>query len=260
MLRLVAQVYFLLILLGALPFMAWAFSRSPLLGGLALATVGPQWLAVVVIGLMRWINPPTTAFMWRVGRELRQAGLTARVEQTWAGLAALSPELQLAAIAGEDIYFALHTGFDWESLRAAYAANQASGRPRRGGSTITQQLAKNLFLWEGRNYVRKGLEAYFTLLIEAAWPKWRILEVYLNLVQFGQFTFGAEAAARRFFNKPARDLTQAEAALLVAVLSSPNKQRVDQPERHTRYRQLLVIGSMRKLRPDYLARLGGPNA
>jgi monofunctional biosynthetic peptidoglycan transglycosylase len=107
-------------------------------------------------------------------------------------------------------------------------------------------------LWEGRSYIRKGLEAYLTLLIEAAWPKRRILEMYLNVVQFGPFTFGAEAAAQRFFQKPACDLTAAESALLVAALSSPSKSHVDAPERLMRYRQLLILGGMRKLRQHYL--------
>ena len=180
MLRRLTRVYLFAVLLGAPPVIVWAFARSAGLGAALLVTLGPQWLIVVVIGAMRWVNPPTTAFMWRVARDLRQAGLTAQVERTWRPLAALAPDLQLAAIAGEDAYFAHHTGFDWESLRAAYAANQASGKRARGGSTITQQLAKNLFLWEGRSYVRKAVEAYATLLMEAAWSKRRILEVYLK--------------------------------------------------------------------------------
>ncbi len=243
------------ILLGAWPAVAWAFGWSATLGWALLAGLGAQWAAAAVVLLLRWRNPPASAFMLRVAWAQRWAWTGQRVEHTWVPEAQLSPELRLAAIAGEDAYFVLHAGFDWESLRAAHAANQAAGALRRGGSTISQQVAKNLFLWQERSYLRKAIESYFTLLIEAAWPKRRILEVYLNVAQFGPYTFGAAAAARRFFNKPALALTRSEAALLVAVLPNPVARRVDQPERALRYRQLLILGSMQKLGAHYLARL-----
>ena len=243
------------ILLGALPVVAWAFGWSAALGAALLIGLGAPWATVVLVLLLRWRNPPASAFMLRVAWARRRAGQVPHVEHTWVPEVNLPPELRLAAIAGEDAYFALHAGFDWESLRAAHAYNQARGAGRRGGSTISQQVAKNLFLWQERSYLRKAIEIYFTLLIEAAWPKRRILEVYLNVAQFGPYTFGAEAAARRFFNKPALALTRSEAALLVAVLPNPNNRRADQPERTLRYRQLLILGSMQKLGPNYLARL-----
>ena len=149
-------------------------------------------------------------------------------------------------------------GLRLESLRAARAYNKTVEHYRRGGSTISQQAAKNLFLWEEGSYLRKAVETYFTLLIEAAWPKRRILEVYLNIAQFGPITFGAEAASRRFFDKPAAALTRSEAALLVAVLPNPRERRADRPERTVRYRQLLILGSMSKLGPQYLARSSIP--
>lgn len=208
-----------------------------------------QWIATVVVLSLRWVNPPTSAFMLR-------SKSAQPIEFTWVPETELSPELQLAAIAGEDVYFAVHDGFDWESLRSARAVNKTAGRHQRGGSTISQQVAKNLFLWPQRSYLRKGLEAYLTVLIEATWPKRRILEVYLNIAQFGPLTFGAEAASRRFFDKPAALLSRSEAALLVAVLPNPEERRVDRPDRVLRYRQLLILGSMSKLGPRHLARLG----
>ena len=257
MLRWATRLYLLVILLGSGPLIGLAFGRSAWLGAALLLAVGAQWLAAAVVLALRWVNPGRTAFMRRAQRQ--HGG---RVDYQWAPEAALSPELRLAAIAGEDVYFALHSGFDWESLRAARAYNvTVSGdAPRRGGSTISQQVAKNLFLWPQQSYVRKALEAYLTLFVEAAWPKHRILEVYLNVVQFGPLTFGAEAAAQRFFNKPAAALTANEAALLITVLPSPNHWRVDQPDRAMRYRQLLIVGSMRKLGPGYLVRLEGGRA
>ena len=232
-----------------------------------LIALGAQWFGVAVVCALRWLNPPTTAFMRSTRSQLQHAhahggGQTQSdrrtppaIEYTWVPEAGLSPELRLAAIAAEDVYFAVHAGFDWESLRSARADNKAGGRRRRGGSTISQQVAKNLFLWPGRSYLRKAIEACLTVLIEASWPKRRILEVYLNIAQFGPWTFGAEAASRRFFHKPAISLSRSEAALLVAALPNPVDRRVDQPDRTMRYRQLLILGSMNKLGPHYLARL-----
>jgi monofunctional glycosyltransferase len=258
MLRWLARLYLLGVLLGTPLSVGWAWARSPALGVALLALLGPQWLAGVIVLALRWLNPPTTAFMLNVWRERRRAGLGPDLEYAWVPAAAHGPVLQLAAIAAEDAYFALHAGFDWESLRAAYAYNRAAapGRKSRGGSTISQQLAKNLFLWQRQSYVRKGLEAYLTLLLEAAWPKRRILEMYLNVAQFGPHTFGAQAAAQRFFNKPALALTRSEAALLMTALPNPRGRRVEQPAREMRFRQLLILGSMQKLPADYLARLG----
>jgi monofunctional biosynthetic peptidoglycan transglycosylase len=208
--------------------------------------------------------------MWRTQAGLRHANervegdappgdpAPSTIEFDWVPEDSLSPDLRLAAIAAEDVYFAVHQGFDWESLRSARADNKTAGQRRRGGSTISQQVAKNLFLWPQRSYLRKSIEAYLTALIEATWPKRRILEVYLNIAQFGPATFGAEAASRRFFQKPAASLDRSESALLMASLPNPSDRRVDQPDRALRYRQLLILGSMKKLGPHYLARIDGP--
>jgi monofunctional biosynthetic peptidoglycan transglycosylase len=139
------------------------------------------------------------------------------VEREWTPLAEMSAFLPLSAAAAEDANFCRHRGFDLDGIRAALADD---GR-LRGGSSISQQVAKNVFLWPGRSWLRKGLEAGFTLMIELAWPKRRIIEVYLNVAEFGPGIYGAEAAARAYFDKPANALTPREAALLAAVLPSP---------------------------------------
>jgi monofunctional biosynthetic peptidoglycan transglycosylase len=271
MLRRIGRVYVVAVLVFASPVLVvGSRGRSSTLRAALLIPCIAQWIASVVVLSLRWVNPPTTAFMWRTTSAQRRANsqleadgpaanrTPSRVEFTWVPEAELAPELRLAAIAGEDVYFAVHDGFDWESLRSARADNRTAGRRQRGGSTISQQVAKNLFLWPRRSYLRKGLEAYLTVLIEATWPKRRILEVYLNIAQFGPVTFGAEAASRRFFDKPAAALSRSEAALLVAALPSPEQRRVDRPDRAVRYRQLLIVGSMNKLGPRYLERLGAP--
>ena len=147
------------------------------------------------------------------------------VRRTPVPLAKISPHLARAVIAAEDSGFCKHDGFDFDAINMALENNE-SGKKMRGGSTISQQTAKNVFLWPGRTIVRKGFEAYYTLLIETFWPKGRIMEAYLNSIEFGQGYFGAEAAARGYFGKSAKDLTPRQAAALAAVLPSPNKWKV----------------------------------
>lgn len=260
MLRRLTLVYMAAILIGAPTAQALGAGRPLPVTWLALDVA--LWAAfgsVAIVWALRWLRPPGSAFMLLARRGLRRAGSRQALEHIWVGESCLPAALRLAAIAGEDTYFAFHEGFDWESLRAAYAANQGAER-KRGGSTISQQVAKNLFLWPAQSYLRKGLEAYFTLLLEAAWPKRRILEVYLNIAQFGPCTFGAEAAARRYLGKSARELTTKEAALLVAVLPSPVRYRADQPSHLVRYRQVMILANMKKLGAAYLARLGAEPA
>jgi len=148
-------------------------------------------------------------------------------------------------VASEDQQFPFHAGFDFKSIRESVRASE-HGKKLRGASTISQQVAKNLFLWNG-GFVRKGLEAYFTILIEAMWPKERILEVYLNIAQFGNGVYGVEAAARHFFHKPAARLTSSEAALLAAVLPNPIRFRVDRPSLYVLTRRDWILGQMRDL-------------
>ena len=218
---------------------------------------GIVWLVVICIAasvlpvlILRWINPPFSAFM-------AEAEVAAWIDRdskfvfrrSWVDLDRISPNLPLAVVAAEDQKFPEHWGFDVEAIEKAYALNQHSHKVR-GASTISQQVAKNLFLWSGRSYFRKALEAYFTLLIESLWPKRRILEVYLNIAEFGLGTYGAEAAAQRFFHKPATRLTRDDAAALAAVLPNPERYSVPAPSRYVQQRREWIL--------DQMQALGGP--
>jgi monofunctional biosynthetic peptidoglycan transglycosylase len=183
-------------------------------------------------------------------RSLREDPATkqpcAEVEQAWVPRESISPHLRLAVVLAEDQKFLLHDGFDSKAIRKAFDEAERGGR-RRGASTITQQLAKNLFLWPDANFVRKGLEAWITLWIELLWSKQRILEVYLNVVQFGPCVFGAEAAAQRYFDKPAAELAPEEAALLATVLPNPLRLRAWNPGPYARSRRDELVGLMDEL-------------
>ena len=212
------------------------------------------WLAVISIAAsvlavasLRWINPPFTAFMVEAQAAAwsdRDANYVYR--HSWVDLDRISPNLALAVVASEDQKFPEHWGFDVAAIEKAYALNQHSHRVH-GASTISQQVAKNLFLWSGRSYFRKGLEAYFTILIEALWPKRRILEVYLNIAEFGYGTYGAEAAAERFFHKPASRLSRDDAAVLAAVLPNPERYSAAAPSRFVQQRREWILGQMQAL-------------
>jgi monofunctional biosynthetic peptidoglycan transglycosylase len=223
-----------------------------LLGIAALVGFALTWLPVLIL---RFLPPPTSAFM--VERRLAalgsgESGFT--LKQRFVPLADMSPELPIALVAAEDQKFPLHHGFDLQAIGDAMD-DADEGARLRGASTISQQTAKNLFLWNGRSFVRKGLEAYFTVLIELTWPKARILEVYANIAQFGDGIYGAEAAARRFFGKSARELTAHEAALLAASLPNPLKLRVDAPSAYLLKRAAWIERQVRQLGgPAYLAR------
>lgn len=200
--------------------------------------------SAMLVGTLRWVDPPTSAFMMR---ERIGAGADAgRIQYEWVPAAAVSAHLKLAVIAAEDQKFPEHSGFDMDSINDALAERERGGRVR-GASTLSQQVAKNLFLWPGQSWVRKGLEAWFTVLIETLWPKRRILEVYVNIAEFGPDVFGAGAAARVYFDKPASELTPAEAALMAAVLPNPKRLRVAEPSAYVRSRQEWILGQMRQL-------------
>ncbi|MET3666700.1 monofunctional biosynthetic peptidoglycan transglycosylase [Caulobacter sp. 1776] len=180
---------------------------------------------VVTVILYRFIPPPVTPLM--VIRAVEGRGLDHR----WRPIDKVAPALPRALIAAEDAKFCDHRGFDFDALQKAYANNE-SGRKIRGGSTISQQTAKNVFLWPGRSYVRKGLEAWFTVLIETFWGKKRIMEVYLNSIEYGPGIYGAEAAAQRYFGVGADRLSPAQASRLAAILPSPLKWKVIKPGRY----------------------------
>jgi monofunctional biosynthetic peptidoglycan transglycosylase len=196
-------------------------------------------LSVGAVVAFRWIDPPTSAFMIR-------ERIATPIRQSWVDWADMSPHVKVAVIASEDQNFPAHYGFDLQAIDDALA-DRGRGRRVRGASTISQQVAKNLFLWPGRSWLRKGLEAYFTVLIETLWPKQRILEVYLNVAEFGRGVFGVGAAADVYFHKRASRLNQYDAALLAAVLPSPKRMRVNAPSSYVRSRQQWILGQMRGL-------------
>ena len=204
-------------------------------------------LSVLAVASLRWINPPFSAFMAgaRVSAWLSHDSSYV-FRHTWVGLGQISPNLPLAVVASEDQKFPEHSGFDVAAIEKAYSMNQHSHKIR-GASTISQQVAKNLFLWSGRSYLRKGIEAYCTVLVEAFWPKRRILEIYLNVAEFGHGTYGAEAAAQRFFHKPASRLSRSDAAVLAAVLPSPLRYSATAPSRYIQQRRDWILGQMQAL-------------
>ena len=193
----------------------------------AKALLGLVAFSVLWVGAYRLLNPPTTYLMIRD----RLNGV--EVKQQWVGLDQMSRHLPRAVIAAEDARFCEHRGFDVQAIEKAMEANE-KGRKLRGGSTISQQTAKNAFLWPGRTMVRKGIEAYFTGLIELIWGKPRIMEVYLNVAEFGRGVFGVEAASRHYFKKPAKELSRQEAARLAAILPQPIKRDAASPGRYTK--------------------------
>jgi monofunctional biosynthetic peptidoglycan transglycosylase len=226
--------------------------------GRALLLAVAAWVAVTVVAVvaLRWIAPPTTTFMLRdrVGA-LFGSDPAYEFRHEWRDWDQMSINAGLAVVASEDQRFPQHHGFDFEQIDKALQ-DRERGRRVRGASTITQQVAKNLFLWPGQSWFRKGLEAGLTVLIELAWPKQRILEVYLNVAEFGRGTWGVQAASRRFFRKDAARLSRSEAALLAAVLPAPRRYRADQPGPYVLRRQAWIQRQMAALGgPAYLANL-----
>lgn len=214
---------------------------------LALKTLALLLVASVLATLaLRWIPPPTTAVAIERRVEAWREGRAYHPVHRWVGWDRISPQAALAVIAAEDQHFADHHGFDVESIEKAIDEHER-GRRLRGASTISQQVAKNLFLWSGRSFVRKGLEASFTVLIELTWSKRRILEVYLNSVEFGDGVFGVEAASQRYFRKPAARLSAGDAALLAAVLPNPIRFRVDRPSAYVEQRRQWIVEQMAQL-------------
>ncbi|BDU69283.1 monofunctional biosynthetic peptidoglycan transglycosylase [Geothrix oryzae] len=201
---------------------------------------------LVLVLVFRFVPVPVSGLMVQRRIESWSSDKPYVSHHRWVPLEEISPSLGAAVIAAEDQNFTDHFGFDWQAIEKAVQHNEHSRR-KRGASTVSQQTAKNLFLWSSRSWTRKGLEAWFTLLIEAGWSKKRILEVYLNIVEFGDGVYGAEAAARTFFGKSARRLTASEAALLAAVLPNPRKFRANAPSEYIRGRQSWILNQMRHL-------------
>lgn len=194
----------------------------------------------------RWIPLPISAVMIERKIDTTLKGRSYQLHYRWTSWNKLSPQAALAVIAAEDQNFISHHGFDFESIHKAINAHELGGR-LRGASTISQQVAKNVFLWSGRSFIRKGLEAYFTILIELVWSKRRILEVYLNIVELGNGIFGIEMASRQYFGKSANVLTAEEAALLAAVLPNPIKLKANHPSAYVKERCSWILQQMEQL-------------
>lgn len=218
-----------------------------LLRGFLWALSGFLACTVLLVLPLRWLPPLTSSFM--IQNWFAQKSLSAELHYAWVPRDRISSRLALAVLAAEDQKFFIHGGFDVDSIRKVWKRN-AQSRHLRGASTISQQVAKNLWLWPARSWLRKGLEAWFTLWVELCWPKERILEVYLNIAQFGPHVFGVEAAGREYFGKPAVALNPPEAALLAAVLPNPGAYRVRNPSRYVASRQAWVQRQARRLGDD----------
>ena len=209
-------------------------------------------LTVLQVALLRFVDPPFSAFM--LARQVSawtSGDFDFRIAHDWRDLDAMAPSLPLALVAAEDQLFPDHRGFDLEAIEQA-RRNNARGRKVRGASTISQQVAKNLFLWSGRSWLRKGIEAWYTVLVEAFWPKHRILEMYANFAEFGDGVYGAQAASRTFFGRDAARLTSAQSARLAAVLPSPRRYSAGHPGPYVQRRTRGIERQMRQLGPGYL--------
>ena len=193
------------------------------LAGVAILAVAVQCWFFAWVAWWKWNDPEETAFMRRERIRLQERVPKAELRHRWAAYDRISVQLKRAVIAAEDARFAEHEGVDWDAIEKAYNENAKRGQPAKGGSTITQQLAKNLFLSPDKSYVRKGQELVITYMIEAMWDKRRILEVYLNVVEWGDGVFGAEAAARHYYGVSAYQLGTEQAARLAAYLPNPKR-------------------------------------
>jgi monofunctional biosynthetic peptidoglycan transglycosylase len=214
------------------------------------------FISVLFVLLLKWLNPITSSIM--IQRKI-EAVVTFKdremIAYQWFSYDDISKEMALAVVAAEDQNFPNHFGFDFNQIEKAIEQHEL-GRRLRGASTITQQVAKNLFLWEGRSFVRKGFEAYFTVLIELLWSKERILEVYLNIVELGDMIFGVGAASQIYFKKLPSRLTRSQAALLTATIPNPIRFSAKRPSGYVLRRQNWILGQMSSLGgTDYLRNL-----
>ena len=205
-----------------------------------------MWFLVASIAsviIFRFVPVPFTILMLQRCVEQKMNGQEMQLKKDWVSLDEISPDIQLAVVCSEDQNFIKHNGFDFDAIERAMEHNEKSKR-KRGASTISQQTAKNLFLWPGRSWIRKGFEVYFTALIEFCWNKQRIMEVYLNIIEMGNGVYGAEAAAQKFFHKKAKQLNKNEAALIAAVLPNPIRWSPAKPSGYIMKRQSFVLHQM----------------
>jgi monofunctional biosynthetic peptidoglycan transglycosylase len=198
--------------------------------------------------LYRFVNPPITWLMLTRGFEQKGDGKPWKIDKDWRNFNEIADAMKRAAVASEDQTFLENHGFDFNAIEKAIKKNSRS-RKLIGGSTISQQTAKNVFLWPGRSWVRKGFEAYFTLLIEIFWSKARIMEVYLNVIEMGDGIYGVQAASQAYFHKDASSLTRKQAAAIASIFPSPLKWSATNPSRYVSHRQYLILKNMRRLGP-----------
>lgn len=203
-------------------------------------------ISVAGVFLLRWVNPATSSIMIQRQIEALLNGNFTLISYIWIDYDDLTPELPIAIVAAEDQNFPNHHGFDFDQIEKALDQHKRGGR-LRGASTITQQVAKNLFLWEGKSFIRKGIEAYFTILIELLWSKKRILEVHLNIAEMGDMIFGAGAASLMYFKKTPDKILRSQAALLAAVLPNPLRYSALRPSNYVLRRQSWIIRQINSL-------------
>lgn len=200
-------------------------------------------LSIFSVILFRWVPVPVTPLMLIRCVEQKIDGKEMKLHKTWKSLDDIAPSLQLAVVCSEDQHFLTHNGFDFEAIDKAMEYNETH-KKTRGASTISQQTAKNVFLWSGRSWIRKGFEVYFTFLIETFWSKERIMEVYLNVIEMGDGVYGAEAAAKDLFHKKASQLSRSESAAIAAVLPNPRKFNAGKPSAYIQRRQAWILNQM----------------
>ncbi len=218
----------------------WRFVKLTLLLFFGLSLFG--------VILYRWVNPPFTWLMITRGFERKSEGKDWKIDKKWIDFDDIADPMKRAAVAAEDQKFLDHFGFDFKAMERAIDKN-AHSHKLIGGSTISQQTAKNIFLWSGRSYIRKAFEAYFTVLIEVFWSKKRIMEVYLNEIEMGDGIYGVEAASQTYFHKSASNLNNQEAAAIASILPDPLKWSPTNPSGYVQHRQYLIRKNMRRLGP-----------
>lgn len=207
-------------------------------------------ISVISVVIFRFVPIPFTPLMLTRPFEQKAAGKEMHSSHDWVSIDEISPNMQKAVIASEDDRFLEHHGFNFDAMWKAYKHNQ-KGRKIKGGSTISQQTAKNVFLWQGRSYLRKGLEAYFTVLIELLWSKERIMEVYLNSIEMGDGVYGVQAASQYWYHKDAANLTKYEAAGIAAILPNPLKYKAKNSSSYIERRKGRIVRLMRYVKLDY---------
>ena len=223
---------------GKKKFSFWRLMRNIIVGFFVVS--------IVWVGLDRFLPVYLTPLMIIRSFEAIGDGHSPKNDKTWVPIEKISPNMVQAVVASEDNKFLFHHGFSFDDMSRAFEHNM-KGKRIRGGSTISQQTAKNVFLFPNRSYIRKGLEAYFTVLIELLWGKERIMEMYLNVIEMGDGIYGIEAASQAYFNKPASDLTKSQAALIAACLPNPRKYNAGDPSAFIKTRKSKIVSVMAKL-------------